>query len=101
MFQTKEQDKILGRTKQIGDLSNLSDKEVKVMVIGLRERMDEYSGNFNKEKENIKKNQSGLKNTITNKKYTKGINSRLENAEKWISDLEDRVLEITQKIFKK
>ena len=35
--------------------------------------MDEHSENFNKELENIKNNQSGLKNIITEmKKYTRG-----------------------------
>lgn len=31
-----------------------------------------------------------------NKKYTDGSNSRIDDAEKWMSDLEDRVMEITQ-----
>ena len=33
MFQTKEQGKTLDGTKQNGNISNLSDKEVKVMVL--------------------------------------------------------------------
>ena len=38
-----------------------------------------------------------LKNTITEMKNTiEGINSRLEYAEEWTSDLEDKVVEITQ-----
>ena len=35
------------------------------MLSELRIRMDEYSKNFNKELESIKKNQTELKNTIT------------------------------------
>ena len=35
------------------------------MLSELGERMDEYSKNFNKEQEDIKKNQSELKNTIS------------------------------------
>lgn len=36
-------------------------------------------------------------NTITEKKNTlEGINSRLDNTEEWISDLEDRFVELTQ-----
>ena len=71
--------------------------------------MDELSENFNKEIENIKKNQSELKNTITEmKNILEGINSRLEEAKEWISNLEDRVVKITKlqlqkekRIFKK
>ena len=49
------------------------------------------------ERENIKKNQSELKNTITEMKITlQGTNSRLDYAEEWINDLDDRVVEITQ-----
>ena len=37
-----------------------------------------------------------MKNTITEVKNTlKGINSRLNVTEEWISELEDRVVEIT------
>ena len=53
------------------ELSNLPDKELKVMVTKmlteLGRRMDEHSENFNKEKNNIRKYQTevtGLKNTI-------------------------------------
>jgi len=35
------------------------------MLSELGKRIDEYSKNFNKELENIKKNQSELKNTIS------------------------------------
>jgi len=37
-----------------------------------------------------------MKNTITEmEKYTKGIGSRWNDTEEWISELEDRVVEIT------
>ena len=60
--------------------------------------MEEYSENFNKEIENVRKNQWQLKDTITEiKKYIlEGINSRLDDEEKHISNLEDRVVEITE-----
>ena len=47
------------------EISNLSDKEFKLMIIKMLHefrRMDEHSVKFNKELENIKKNQSELKN---------------------------------------
>ena len=53
--------------------------------------------NFNKELENIKKYQTKLKKTIIKIKYTLDrINSRLDGREEWISEPEDRVVEITQ-----
>ena len=53
--------------------------------------MDKLSENINKEIENIEKNQSEWDNIITEKNNTlKIIKSRLENAGKWISDLDDK-----------
>jgi len=47
--------------------------------------------------ETIKNNQLELKNTLIEMKNTlEGISSRLENAEKWTNDLEDRVMEGNQ-----
>ena len=46
------------------DISNLPDKEFKVIIIKmltkLRIRIEEHTENFNKELENIRKNQSEL-----------------------------------------
>lgn len=61
MFQTRKQNKILGRvgeTLNEMEISNLTDKEFKVMVINMLmelRRMNEYSGNLNKKIENIQK----------------------------------------------
>ena len=52
-------------------------------------------GMFNKDLEELKKNQPEMNNTITEMKNTlEGINSRITDAE-WISDLEDRMVEFT------
>lgn len=71
------------------ELSNLPDKEFKVMVIEvlpkLKRRMEEHSENCHEETENKRKSQSELKNTIAKMKNTlEGTNSRLEDAEEWI-----------------
>ena len=59
--------------------------------------MDELSENVNKELEDIKKNQSELKNTIMETKNSPdGIESRVDDAEEWISKLNKRLEEITQ-----
>ena len=64
------------------------------ILSGLAKRVDKLSENFNKWIVTIKKNQSWR---ITNlKKKLKGINSRLEDAKEWISDLEDGVMESNQ-----
>ena len=53
--------------------------------------------NFNKELENITKNQWKLKNTITEmKSILEGINTRPGYTEEHVSDLEDRIMEIAQ-----
>lgn len=65
------------------------------MFTELKRRMDEHSENLNKEIGSIKR-QSELKNTITQVKNTLGvINSRLGDREKQLSNLEERVVEIT------
>lgn len=61
MFQTRKQNKILervGETLNEMEISDLTNKEFKVMVINMLmelRRMDEYSGNLNKKIENIQK----------------------------------------------
>ena len=61
--------------------------------------MDGLSENSNKE---IKKKKPELKNRVTEMRNTlEGINSRSEEAEEWISNLEDRGVESTQAEKKK
>ena len=56
------------------------------------EKMQEM---INKDLEDLKNKQTEMNNTITEMKTTlEGINSRITEAE-WISDLEDRMVEIT------
>ena len=46
--------------------------------------------------ENIKNNQTELKNTMTGMKNTlEGMNTRINEAEEWISELGDRLVDIT------
>ena len=66
------------------------------MLTELRRRMDELSENFNEELENIRTNQTDLKDTVTEiRNTTEGINSRPDDIEQ-ISDLENRIMKITQ-----
>ena len=72
MFQMKEQDKTPEEELTKVEVNNLPPKEFKVMIIKmlkeLRRRMDKHSKKLkvsNKELDNIKKNQTELKNIIT------------------------------------
>ena len=54
------------------------------------------SNTITKDIEEIKNKQTEMNNTIAEIKNTlKGTNSRITEAEKWISELEDRMVEIT------
>ena len=68
MFQIREQDKSSEQELNETERNNLPDKEYKLIVIkvltDLGRRIDECSENFNKELENMEKNQSELRNTI-------------------------------------
>lgn len=70
------------------------------MFTNLGKRMDEYSDILNTEKENIRNFQTEvieLKNIITEMKNTlEGFNSRLIEAYKWVSELEDKATKLTQ-----
>ena len=101
MFQTKEWNKTPEENPNETEISDLPDKKFKETfiraLIKLRKRMQGLSENFNEDLENIRKNQSKLKNTITEIKNTpKGINSRVDDTEELISDLKDRIVKITQ-----
>ena len=60
------------------------------MLNDLREKIDELKEDPNKEIESIKKNRSEMKNIVEE------IDSRLDEAEDWMSDLEHKVLENAQ-----
>ena len=52
---------------------------------------------FKKELETIRKSQEKLENSFAEmKSELKALNSRMNNAGEWISDLENRIMEITQ-----
>lgn len=63
------------------------------MFIGLEGIVQELSETFDKEKENIKKSQSDLRNTINERKNTLLINNRLVDTEEYINNLEDKIIE--------
>ena len=68
------------------------------MLTKLENEIEELWEYFNRQLESIIRNQAHLKNTIIELKNTlEGINIKLANLEEWISDLEDRLVEINKK----
>lgn len=101
MFQTREQDKIPETELNETEIRNLPDREYKKNVIrvctDVERRLDEHSENVNKELENIKKDQSEMKNTILQMKNSlEGLNSRVDDTEEQICQLDERLEEIIQ-----
>ena len=91
------------------EICSLTKKEFRGVIVQmikeLGKQMDAQSEMlevFNKELENIKNNRTEMKNTITEMKNTlEGINSRLNDTGEWFSELEDRVVEISDAEGKK
>ena len=64
------------------------------MIKNLENKMEKIQGSINKDLEEWKNKHTN--NTITEIKNTlEGINSRISEAEEWISELEDKMVEIT------
>ena len=66
------------------------------MIQNLGNRIDKMQETFNKDVEELKRNQAMMNNRITEMKNTlEGINSRITEAEEWISDQEDKIVQFT------
>ena len=82
------------------EIGSLPEKELRVMTVkviqNLRNRMEKIQKTFKKDLEELKSKQTIMNNTINEKKKSlEGFNSRITEAEEWISDLEDKIGEIT------
>ena len=99
--QLKEQEKNPEKINNETEINNLPNKQFKTLVIKmlteLRKRIDVNSEHFNKELENMIKIQSEMNTSVAEIKNTlEEMNGRLSDTEKHRSDLEDRIMEITQ-----
>ena len=66
------------------------------MIQNLGNRMEKIQETFNKDLQELKSKQTMMSNTINEMKNSlEGINRRITEAEERISDLEDKILEIT------
>ena len=112
MYQMKEQDKTPEKQLNEVEISNLPEKEFRIMIVtmtwDLRKRVEakieKMQAMFNKDLdelknkhlEELKNKQTEMNNTITEMKNTlEGISSRITEKEEWRSDLEDRMVEFT------
>ena len=104
MYQMKEQDKTPEKQLNEVETGNLPEKEFRIMIVkmiqDLGKRMEAkiemMQETFNKDVEELKRNQATMKNTINQIKNTlDGINNRITEAEERISDLEYKIVEIT------
>ena len=94
MSQIKEQDKITVGDLSKTEINNMQSREFKVMLrrilTGLQKGMEGISETYDKE---IKNNISEMTSINKIKNTINGINSRIQETEVHISDLEDRVME--------
>ena len=98
--QMKEQGKNPPDQTNEEEIGSLPEKEFRVMIVkmiqNLGNRMEKTEETFNKDLEELKSKQTMMSNTINETKNSlEGINSRITEAQEWISDLEDKIVEIT------
>ena len=82
------------------EIGKLPEKEFRIMIVkmakNLENKMEKMQESINKDLEELKKKHTETNNTITEIKDTlEGINSRISEAEKWTSELEDKMVEMT------
>ena len=104
MYQMKEQDKTPGKQLYEVEIGNFPEKEFRIMILKMIQdlgkrmeaKIEKMQEMFKKDLEELKNKQTEMTNTITKMKNTlEGINSRITEAEEWISNLEDRMVEFT------
>ena len=82
------------------EIDKLPEKEFRIMIAkiikNLENKMEKMQESFNKDLEELKNKHTETNNTTTEMKNTlEGINSRIYEAEKQTSELEDKMVEIT------
>ena len=81
-------------------IGSLPEKEFRVMIVKMTQnsgnRMEKIKETFNKELGELNSKQTMMNNTINEIiNSLEGFNSRITEAEEQISDLEDKIVEIT------
>ena len=104
--QTKEEEirslsEIELRIMILKTIQNLGNK-VKLQINSLEPRVEKMREMFNKDLEDMKRNQSTLNNAITDiRSILEGTNNRINEAEDTVSEVEDRMMEINEAERKK
>ena len=103
-YQMKEQYKTPEKQLNEMEIGNLPEKEFRIMIVKIIQylgkrmeaKIEKIQETFNMELEELKSKQTMMNITI-NEIYNslEGINSRITEAEEQISDLEDKIVEIT------
>ena len=96
----KEQGKNTPDLTNEEEIGSLSEKEFRIMIVkmiqNLGNKMEKIQETFSKKLEEIKTKETMMYNKINEiKNSPEGINSRITEAEERISDLEDKIVEIT------
>ena len=88
----KEQDKSPEKQLNEMEIGNFPEKEFRIIIVKMiqnrRKRMEKMQNIFSKDLEQLKNKQIEMNDAL------EGINSRITKAEEWISDLEDKMVEI-------
>ena len=94
LSQMKEKDKAMARDLSKTDISNTSDREIKTMTTRILIRLEKRVEDINEAlTTKIRNNISEVKGSLNEmRNIPDGMNSRLEEAEEQINDLEDRVM---------
>ena len=100
ILQAKEQDKNPQDQINEEEIGKLPEKELRVMIVKMiqnpRNGMEKIQETFNKDLEKQKSKQTVMNNTAGEVKNTlEGINSRINDEEERIGDLEDKIVKIT------
>ena len=82
------------------EIGKLPEKEFRIMIVkmikNLENKMEKMQESINKDLEELKNKHTETNNTITEIKNTlEGINSRIFETEEWISEKEDKMVEMT------
>ena len=98
--QMKEQGKTPPDLTNEEEIGSLPEKEFRKMIVkmiqNLGNRMEKIQEMLNKDLEEQKSKQTVMNNTINEiQNSLEGVNSRITEAEEWISDLEDKIVEKT------
>ena len=98
--QIKEQGKYPPDLTKEEKIGSLPEKEFRIMIVkmiqNLGNRMEKIQETLNQDLEELKSKQTVMNSTINEiKNSLEGINSRKTEAQEWISDLEDKIVEKT------